>query len=385
MGIRSSNQLVRIPKFRFLILVLLLMSCESIDDKLQLKLQVVTAEVLGPNESIFVAGNHKYLGDWSADLINLEAVNDSLWEINILFPKDTLLEFKFTKGDWNSEALDVNGMVPQNHRIALHQDTTLKFYVHKWKDKLELDSMQVTGTVEVVKDFEVDGLEDRDISIWLPPGYNDSEESYPVLYVHDGQNVFDKSKAGYNMEWRLDETSDSLIRNEIIRPFIAVAIDNGGSSRFEEYSDTEKGSLYRNFLINDLKPFIDKNYRTLPDRNHTATLGSSMGGLVSFILVWEHDSTFSKAACYSPAFKFQDYDYTEKVQAYNGMKKDITLYLDNGGLGLEKELQPGIDKMMDILKKKDYSFSWHLFPNDEHNEIAWAGRLDIALKELYGF
>ena len=186
------------------------------------------------------------------------------------------------------------------------------------------------------------------------------------------------------MDWRLDETADSLIRNGITDPFIMVAIPSDSQIRSAEYSNTKKGQLYRSFLINDLKPYIDKTYRTLKDPDHTAVLGSSMGGIFSFISVWEHNNVFTKAACFSPAFKYNDYDYTKVVARDKNPNRKLDLYIDNGGIGLEKELQEGIDKMMQILKTKNINFTWHYFPEAQHNEQAWSKRAHLPLIQFFG-
>jgi predicted alpha/beta superfamily hydrolase len=231
------------------------------------------------------------------------------------------------------------------------------------------------------------GIKPRDIIVWLPPGYDTSKEKrYPVLYMHDGQNLFDPNTSFLGNEWKVDETADSLIRNKEINPIIIVGIYNT-EDRKEEYADTSLGEKYKHFLIDKLKPFIDENYRTLPDRENTAVGGSSMGGLISFILVWEYSDIFSKAICMSPAFNIGKNDYASKVNQYTGLKKNIQIYMDNGGLNLEKRLQPGINKMLFVLQSKgflpDKDFLWFKDDKAPHNEKAWAERFWRPLKFLF--
>jgi predicted alpha/beta superfamily hydrolase len=367
------------------ILLQILSSCTTTPETLQLNIKVQLEEAIGNEEQIFVSGNHAYLGEWHPGQVALNKLNDTLWEGIFLFPKDTLLEYKFTKGDWNLEAVNDDGSVPPNNKVHLTKDTNLIYKLEKWKDQIEIGPGTITGDFEIIEEFQAKELKNRNLTIWFPPEYKTNlDKRFPVLYVHDGQNVFDKRRSGYNMEWELDETADSLIKNNIVEPFIMVAIDNDGPNRSSEYSDCELGTKYRNFLINEVKPFIDSNYRTIPARESTANLGSSMGGLVAFILAWENPEIFSQAACFSPAFLYKDFNYLNNVSDYIGAKKDIQLYIDNGGVGLEKELQPGIDKMLSLLDKKDYLYNWHLFGDAEHNEINWAKRTWIPLVQFYG-
>ena len=123
---------------------------------------------------------------------------------------------------------------------------------------------------------------------------------------------------------------------------------------------TDTGYAYMKFIVNELKPFIDYTYHTLPDRENTTVGGSSLGGLISFMMLWEYSDIFSKAACLSPAFKIDsiyNHDFVSPVKNYSGPKKDIKIYVYNGGVGLEEELQPGIDEMMKRLKKRDMSWT----------------------------
>ncbi|MBI3195653.1 MAG: histidine kinase, partial [Ignavibacteriae bacterium] len=134
-----------------------------------------------------------------------------------------------------------------------------------------------------------------------------------------------------------------------------------------------------------LKPMIDNEYRTLSDRENTGVMGSSMGGLASFLLVWNYPEVFSMAGCLSPAFPEETIDETEQ---YIGHEKNIRLYIDNGGVGLEKELQIGCDLMLPVLRKKGFvdgkNLEWFLDEKAEHNERAWAARLWRPLMFMFG-
>lgn len=181
----------------------------------------------------------------------------------------------------------------------------------------------------------------RFIRVYLPPGYNDSPtKRFPVLYVHDGQNAFTSAgpHAAFGWgNWQLDKTADHLIAENKIRPLIIVAIDCS-PSRYREYRgpiapglDNRAYERYARFLIEELKPRIDRDYRTLASSEYTALLGSSMGGICSLSLAWENADTFGMAASLSGAFQVEKQFFLQSVlSARNAKKKPLRIYLDSG-------------------------------------------------------
>lgn len=354
----------------------------------ELKIIVITREVQ-EEDTVFISGNNDQFGNWNPSVTNLEKIDDTLWTKTFSFPVDTHLEFKFTKGSWSNEALNENGTMQDNHVVRLLNDTTISFTINSWKDQnTDIITGQITGTVEYIRDVKTEGLEPRDIIIWLPPSYDSkSEKRYPALYMHDGQNIIDPATASFQVDWQIDETADSLIRAGEIEEIIIVGIYNTINRR-SEYSPNDTGYRYMDFIVNELKPYIDRNYRTKPEGTFTAVGGSSMGGLISFMLAWEYPDVFSKAACLSPAFIYRNYDYVEEVRNYDGMKKPILLYIYNGGVDLEERLQPGIDEMMKVLDEKGYKINedyyWFKDPEAVHFESAWAEKSWRFLKMFFG-
>ncbi len=183
----------------------------------------------------------------------------------------------------------------------------------------------------------------RGINIWLPPGYaTKPDQHFPVLYLHDGQNAF--STAGTNVafgwgNWELDLTAARLIREGKMRPIIMVAVDNEGAKRMTEYSghhgtENQKSDFdrYSAFLIQELKPWIDRKYRTLPEAAHTGVMGSSLGGLCSAILGWEHPEVFGNAASLSGSFFFDEKHFLKTLKNYHGAPKPVKFYLDSGSV-----------------------------------------------------
>jgi len=181
----------------------------------------------------------------------------------------------------------------------------------------------------------------RFVRIYVPPGYEDSrQERYPVLYVHDGQNAF--STAGPHVafgwgNWALDTTADRLISEKKMRPVVMVAVDCG-PSRYREYrgpiaagSDNRAYERYAEFLIRELKPKIDREYRTIADAAHTGVIGSSMGGICSIALAWENPEMFGLAASLSGAFQVEKEHFVDRVlKSHTAKKKNVRIYLDSG-------------------------------------------------------
>jgi len=205
--------------------------------------------------------------------------------------------------------------------------------------------------------------------------------------MHDGQNIIDPSTSAFGREWRADEVTDSLIRAHAITEIIFVAIYNT-RDRSEEYSDTDEGHNYADFIAHILKPFIDKTYRTRPDRRHTAVMGSSSGGLISFLCVWWNPDVFSEAACLSSPFSPDVTNILEQVRTYTGPHKDIRVYMDVGSGGVDSRLKASNDEMFSLLKTKGYTegvdIAIYYDEGADHNEQAWAARLWRPLIFLFG-
>lgn len=334
---------------------------------------------------VFVTGGLSELGSWHPAKVAMENRGNHLWSKMITIKQPVSAEYKFTLGSWGREAADANGRALQNFNASIKSDTLIKHSIYFWKKgdtKKEIIG-QITGQVAYIKQLKGEGIKPRDVIVWLPPDYNtNTKKRYPVVYMHDGQNIIDPATSSFGIDWRIDETADSLIRNKISPSFIIVGIYNT-ADRTREYTPGEGGTAYMKFVVKKLKPKIDSTYRTMPEAKHTITGGSSAGGLISFMMIWEYPNVFSKAICMSPAFKIANIDYVEKVSS-SKEKKNVFFYIDNGGIGLESQLQPGIDAMMAALKEKGYSegkdYYYSIDPKAKHFESDWAKRFPNAIK-----
>ncbi len=224
---------------------------------------------------------------------------------------------------------------------------------------------------------ELDGHRFR---VFHPPGYDENPlKRYPVLYMHDGQNLFFPEEAYGGNEWRVDETMNTLDAMNIIDEVLVVGIYSRG--RMHEY--TPDGYVdYGRFPVGGVKPSIDRDYRTLPDAKNTAVMGSSLGGVVSFYLGWQWPDVFGNAACMSSTFTYND-DLLERVA--NEPKRDVRFYLDSGWPGDNYEVTRS---MRDLLVRRGYTFGRDLlyfaFPHDLHNERFWAMRSHLPFQFFFG-
>jgi predicted alpha/beta superfamily hydrolase len=239
----------------------------------------------------------------------------------------------------------------------------------------------------------------RDVLVYLPRGYQRfSRRRYPVLYLQDGQNVFDAATSFAGVEWGVDETAERLIQKKLIEPPIIVAIANMGEERIHEYAPTRavvdvetrrktrsKGLArqYGHFLMDELKPYIDRKYRTKQDAEFTGLGGSSLGGLVTLAIGILYPHVFNRLIVMSPSIWWDDFAIYRLVETIE-QKPPLKIWLDTG------TVEPGWEQareLRDRLIKK----GWRLFDDlqyleaegADHSEAAWAARVDPALRFLF--
>ncbi len=347
----------------------------------------ITARDSGLN--VFIAGNRPEIGNWNPSSVALLKISDSLWEFKSTFDSGEVLEFKITSGSWEQEAIYESNKVPVNTFLKVTKDTTLIIRPLFWKRRIlqQKTEHSIRGKVEYHRQLAGDGLiYKRDVIVWLPPSYEKNiKKHYPVLYMHDGQNIFDPSTAFTGYDWRVDEVADSLIRMKIIEEIVIVGIYNS-PDRLPEYSDSDLGAAYMSFVINTVKPLIDSTYRTKSGKEHTGIIGSSLGGLSSLLFAWKRSDVFGMAGCMSTSFWYDDEKTLKEVREYSGQKKNIKIYLDCGGR--EKELISGYKRMVEILKtkgfKKGKDLDYTLDSKGTHSEHYWAKRVWRPLVFMYG-
>ena len=274
----------------FCVFVLTVRAQESIEITFKIE-----ANNIPDSEKVYITGNAQEFGNWNPGIVSLINTSGNFWERSFTFPKGKKLEYKFTLGSWNTEAVNEKGDIPENSKLIVNNDTTVETVISHWKYQFEYEPEgQVTGRVDYYSNVKGERILPREISVWLPPGYaTDINSRYPVLYMQDGQNLFDPATSAFGIDWRLDETADSLIRNGTIKPIIIVGLANT-RWRSAEYADNDTGYAYMRFVVKTVKPFIDYAYRTLKDPENTAVGGSSLGALISFMLGWNYPDVFQK-------------------------------------------------------------------------------------------
>jgi predicted alpha/beta superfamily hydrolase len=260
----------------------------------------------------------------------------------------------------------------------------------------------LTGDIRVHKSFHSKILNnDRDILVYLPPNYKSNRKKlYSVLYLNDGQNLFDGATSFIpGQEWRVDETAQSLITGGQIEPLIIVGVYNTGKDRVNEYTPTEdqkykmggKADIYGRMLTEELKPFIDTTYRTRRDPRHTGLGGSSLGGLVSLYLGLKYSNVFGKLAVVSPSVWFANKEILRDVEAVQ-KKPHLRIWLDTGtkeGTTAEEAQQTVVNARLlkEALVRKGWrpgkDLSYFEAEGAEHNERAWAVRVEPILKFLF--
>ena len=255
------------------------------------------------------------------------------------------------------------------------------------------------GTIQPHPAFPSRIVAPRDVHVYLPPGYErEISRRYPVLYLQDGQNVFETGDMGAG--WRVNETADALIEAGRIEPFIVVAVSNTKARR-DEYTPTAiewkvangpiskgggKANLYGRFLIEELKPFIDRTYRTRPDAASTAIGGASLGGLVSVWLALQLPNVFSSVLAVSPTVWWDNSVILTKIAALP-RPAPVRIWVDIGTLEGENAVS-GARELRDALAAKGWKrgtdFEYVEQEGGRHDETSWGSRVPGMLTFLYG-
>lgn len=252
--------------------------------------------------------------------------------------------------------------------------------------------------IEIIKNFKSKILQNkRKIRVYLPPSYStQNDKYYPVLYIHDGQNIFSAEESYSGESWQLHQTAEYLIREEMIEEIIIVAVDNMGSERLSEYAHQDgvfkgekikaRGLKYENFFIKELMPFIEEKYRVKTGPEDTALMGSSMGGLVTFNMGLKRPDLFAKLGVMSPSLWWGSNGAVEKLRSYNyeGLKSKI--WLDTGDA--EGEFMSVSEKVIAELKSirdnNELDLVYYQAADAQHSESAWAARVHSPLLYFFG-
>jgi predicted alpha/beta superfamily hydrolase len=327
------------------------------------KIELTSIPRLPVTETIYISGN---FNGWNPRDENnkLLLAENGRYYLSLPGIKAGMYEWKFTRGNWNNVETDLEGKDIPNRVFSIGSDTTLSCSVAAWKDQFAGTHKRKSTASPRVKimdsSFAIPQLNtSRRIWIYFPKDYLSSDKSYPVLYMHDGQNLFDDATS-FAGEWGIDETLDSINASCIV-----IGIDNGGIKRMNEYNPNDhqrfgkgEGKEYLEFIVKKLKPYVDKRYRTLPGKATTFIAGSSMGGLISFYAGLYYPEVFGAMGIFSPSFELvADFEKQlagfsrksaykkQRYYFYAGAKESYNMvtYTKKGHNSLQQHLEAPVD------------------------------------------
>jgi predicted alpha/beta superfamily hydrolase len=372
-------------------------------------IQIRVPEGTGP---VYLAGNLPELGPWKPDgRVFLGGGRER--QVKVVAPAGMAFEYKFTLGSWDQEAVGGSGVVPPNHRLTVAEGAVAQHEITAWKKPVrellaDWKGSGVLGRLVAWPDVKSAFLAPtRHVVVWLPPGYDSvTSTRYPVLYMHDGQNIYDPRLSFTGIDWAIDEAVVRLSRAGKIPPVIVVGAWSS-SERGVEYSPWHRAPDYARFLIEELMPRVNREFRTLTGPANTAVMGSSMGGLLSYYLVSHHPEAFGACGCMSTHFPlseavvrrlFQGIPTSATPDSTPYVLRDIEkgfkvpagtrYWFDYGGQGLDAEYGPTHEAVRQwlfhqgLVEGKDFSI--RRYPEATHNEASWRARLDDPLLFLFG-
>jgi len=355
----------------------------------QLTVKVTTVPSYTPASAmIHIAGTFNNWDPADATMV-LSALPGSNQYAITLHPAVGPVRFKFTRGSWTSVEGNANGGFQPDHVVTYTGlPQTIEVQILSWED---LANSSPTNHVTILdNNFYIPQLNrTRRVWMYLPADYQTTNKKYPVLYMHDGQNLFNAATS-FSGEWEIDESMDEL-RTQGDYGCIIVGIDNGGVYRLDEYSPWinslyggGQGDEYLSFIVNTLKPYIDGNFRTLPDRDHTGIMGSSMGGLISMYGLIEYQTVFSKAGIFSPAFWFAGDNPVNQVLG-SGKRKDVKVYFLAGGQEpayVAQDMREVADAMVEVGFDSTH-IAFRVPTDGQHSEWFWRREFPAAYKWLF--
>lgn len=357
-------------------------------DKYRINLKISLKTEIPESDHIYITGSLPELGNWSPTGRRLEynKVGECFIELNAR--PGSIIEYKITRGSWKTQGIyDPQIVPPDNLVIEANHDCDVQIDIVGWLDQRQIENDPVQGRLIDSKEFACHGLSyQRAVQVWLPESYQDSGKPSAVIYMHDGQNLFEPARAFAGVDWKVDETISRLLKNDDLRPCIVVGIPNSPDRMQELNLYTEKGKAYAEFVCNEIKPWVESNFNVSNQAIDNALIGSSMGGLMSFQMLYAYDQNFSMAGCLSSAFQKTNGKIFNDFMKRRFKPLNARLYLDAGEY--EPPIARGYFEMMKLLKDRGFIEGHNLMGYYEekatHCEARWAGRLPLAIKFLLG-
>lgn len=270
----------------------------------------------------------------------------------------------------------MSGITPRNKK-AFAQSLSLP---HHFQESTAAANVKILAT-----DFDIPQLQrKRRIWVYLPLDYEKSQKRYPVLYMQDGQNLFD-AKTSFAGEWQVDETLNHL-DSSLKRSCIVIGIDNGAEKRMSEYAPWDhprfgkgEGVAYTKFMVETLKPYVDQHFRTLKGPESTAVIGSSMGGLIAFYAALEYPQVFGRAGVFSSSFWHSEAAF-ELAKKKGPLAKKLKIYMFTGAQEGKTEMVEPMQRMAKVLKAAGFDKRrlYTALPEGKHNEAFWGREFGAA-------
>jgi len=343
------------------------------------------------NATVFVTGD---FDNWSGGKEHRLSINDrGLYSITLPKTK-TDIAYKFTLGSWELVETDSLGRNIENrawHFTDKHDTIFMK--IQSWqKPKSPKKSTAAKNVVILEEAFPMPQFNKRTrkIMAYLPPDYNESNRRYPVVYLHDGQNIFDEATS-FAGEWGVDETLNKLFQ-EKGTGLIVIATENGQEERLNEYTPWKneeygggEGDLYLEFIVKNLKPYVDKKLRTKSGQWNTGIMGSSLGGLISYYAGLKYPDVFGKVGVFSPSFWFADESFTFATEHGKIIKQKMYLLAgtnedEDGETVADSQKIAGLLIEAGYKKKNIYQ---KYVPGGEHSEKFWKNEFEEAILWLF--
>ncbi len=354
----------------------------------QLRLELRTSD--HDKAPIFLTGN---FNDWAVGdtAYKLEKVERGLYTFT--FPDraslPNTLEYKYIRRNWDGEELDQHGNAVDN-RVVESSVLQINDFVPRWKRGGLVYRPGFLPRIQILSDsFSIpEPIKTRRIAALLPHDYDQTDRRYPVLYLQDGQNLFDEHAPFGN--WALDKKL-AVMAERGCGDVIIIAIDHAEEDRIKEFTPSTKtklgrgdGKRYVRFLAENLKPFVDEHFRTLPDRDNTGIGGSSMGGLISIYAGLMFPRLYSKLMIFSPSLWVAPNIYADAKPLRKPLDTRIYIY---GGGAESATMVPNIQRFMSALEKNKSSdhmiFHLSIDPQGHHNEHAWGNEFPKAAEWLF--
>ncbi len=360
--------------FKFIAAAFALLNASFLDAQNIVRLEIKSLPAYhNVADNLYAAGS---FNDWNPQNDNYKFKKDEKGNYYLeLKLNNGLYQYKVTKGGWDKVECTNEGTGIENRSVKIEGDATIELSIAGWQDKFSSKKIISSAgkNVRIIETaFYIPQLNrNRRIWIYLPENYAISKTKYPVLYMQDGQNVFEDTSS-FAGEWGVDEFLDTTQSKNCI----VVAIDNGGDKRMNEYNPYDnarfgkgEGDAYVDFIVKTVRPYINKNYRTFKCRKKTYVAGSSMGGLISMYAALKYPKVFGGAGVFSPSFWISPEIYQYIKTQGRKVKSKIYFY---AGKEEGESMVPDMLKAFEEMAKTSKSKMTTVIRDDgKHNEATW--------------